>query len=104
SEKLLTEYLSDISFIKSMLREAENISAPCLVLQGEEDYQVSPRNDFSLLKDSLQSRKNWRFVSFPSLTHLFTPGQRSEGNAVYLNPEKVAPQVISEIASFVSSR
>lgn len=102
SDMLMGVYLPYWKWLSSynMLAKAESITAPCLVLQGEEDYQVSMK-DFGLLKDALGSKENWQFFSFPGLTHLFTPGQRSDGNATYLQPEKMDPSVISQISSFI---
>ncbi len=62
---------------------ASEITEPCFVLQGEEDYQVTMA-DFSLWQDTFGNSKNWSFRSYTGLTHLFMPGERANGNAVYL--------------------
>ena len=86
-----------------MIASAKKISEPCLVLQGEEDYQVT-MNDFLQLKNALGGQPNWRFVSCPGLTHAFTPGLKSEGSAVYARTDKMDVQVILEIASQIAGR
>ena len=80
--------------------EAEKITRPVLLLQGEEDYQVT-MTDFSLWQEALRGKDNWRFISYPGLTHTFVPGQKTEGAAVYTRGGKVDPDVIRDIASFV---
>ncbi|MBO2515935.1 MAG: hypothetical protein CW338_01475, partial [Clostridiales bacterium] len=83
-----------------MIAAAKRITAPCLVLQGEEDYQVT-MEDFTLLLNALGDLDNWRFISYPGLTHPFTPGGKQEGSAAYARPEKVAPAVMDDIAAFI---
>ena len=83
-----------------MLQAADGITEPVLLLQGEEDYQVT-MEDFGILGEALGPKENWRMVSFPGLTHIFTPGQKAEGSAFYDGDGKVAEGVILEIAAFI---
>ena len=85
-----------------ILSAAEKITRPCLLLQGEEDYQVT-MEDFSLWKEALGEKDNWKMISYPGLTHCFTAGQKTDGSAVYARPEKMNGQVIEDIAAFVNS-
>ncbi|MBR4711042.1 MAG: alpha/beta fold hydrolase [Clostridia bacterium] len=82
------------------LGAASGITAPCLLLQGEEDYQVT-MTDYAIWQDALGDRDNWQFVSFPGLTHPFTPGLKSEGSAAYARTEKVSDEVIRTVADFI---
>ena len=82
------------------LKEAGMIDAPCLLLQGEEDYQVTMQ-DFDLWKEAIGNRPNWKMISYPGLVHVFVSGTKSEGTSVYLKDEHVDSQVISDIAAFV---
>ena len=82
------------------LDEAGRITAPCLLLQGEEDYQVT-MEDFRIWQEAFAAKENWRLVSYPGLTHPFTPGLKTEASAAYARAEKVDPQVIGDIADFV---
>jgi hypothetical protein len=41
-------------------------------------------------------------ISYPGLTHGFTPGQKTEGSAVYARQETVDGQVIEDIAEFIN--
>ena len=82
------------------LSMAREISVPCLVLQGEEDYQVT-MEDFRIWQDTTEGLDNWEFHSYPGLIHLFIPGEKSEGSMAYNRAGKVDEQVIADIADFV---
>ena len=83
-----------------MLGLAREIAAPCLVMQGEEDYQAT-MEDFSLLQAAVSDRDNWIFISYPGLVHVFITGQKTDGSQVYMKNEKVSPAVIGDLADFV---
>lgn len=76
------------------------ITAPVLVLQGEEDYQVT-MDDFNMWKDAYESSENWEFRSFPGLTHLFMPGSYENGPADYQGEKHIPDEVIDNIAEFI---
>ena len=84
-----------------ILKAAGEMTLPCLLLQGEEDYQVT-MEDFALWKEAFGGKENWKMISYPGLTHCFTSGQKSEGTTVYARPETVDAQVIEDIAAFVN--
>ena len=83
-----------------VLGTAAQIAKPCLLLQGEEDYQVTMA-DFGIWKEAFGGKENWRLISYPGLTHPFTAGQKEEGSAAYMRDAKVDPRVIQDIAAFV---
>ena len=85
------------------LETAKEVTGPCLLLQGEEDYQVTMQ-DFAMWKEALGEKDNWQMKSYPGLTHTFTPGEKSEGAAVYSRPAKVDEQVIEDIAAFIGEQ
>ena len=85
-----------------ILKAAGEIEAPVLLLQGEEDYQVT-MEDFGIWKDAFGDRANWQMISYPGLTHVFMPGQRSAGSASYAGDGRVQENVIRDIASFITS-
>jgi alpha-beta hydrolase superfamily lysophospholipase len=82
--------------------EAKKLSLRILVLQGERDFQV-PMKDFALWKEALGSSKNAMLRSYPSLNHLFVAGEGKSTEAEYRKPGHVAPEVIEEIAKFISA-
>gem|GEM_PF-50339 len=81
---------------------AAEITVPCLVLQGLEDYQVTEK-DLSIWQQAFGQKENWRFIAYPGLTHCFTPGLKTEGAGAYARQEKVDSAVITDIADFVSA-
>lgn len=83
------------------IKEAESIQEPVMVLQGEEDYQVTVEGDYQQWKDGFSDNPNWTFKTYPGLTHLFMKGERKNGPASYSATQNVDPQVISDIADFV---
>lgn len=83
-----------------ILQAAKEIDRPVLLLQGEEDYQVT-LEDFRLWKDALGEKENWRMISYPGLTHIFTAGRKTEGAEVYTRPDRVDARVIRDIADFI---
>ena len=90
--KWLSEY--------DILQEAKEITEPVLLLQGEEDYQVT-MVDFGMWKEAVGEKENWQLISYPGLTHVFMPGQKTEGSSVYTRDGEVDEKVISDIAGFV---
>ncbi len=91
------KWLADYDILKA----AKKIKKPVLLLQGEEDYQVTMK-DLKIWKDAFGEMKNWKMISYPGLTHTFTPGQKTEGSEVYSHEEKVQKDVIKDIALFVT--
>ena len=83
-----------------ILQAADEITEPVLLLQGEEDYQVTTV-DFDIWKETVGAKENWKLISYPGLTHIFMTGQKSEGSAAYSRDGKVDTQVIRDIASFI---
>ena len=83
-----------------ILEAAKEITEPVLLLQGEEDYQVT-MEDFEIWKSAVGEEKNWRMISYPGLTHVFIPGEKTEGSAAYAREGRVREDVILDIASFI---
>ena len=83
-----------------ILQAAKDITRPVLLLQGEEDYQVT-LEDFGIWKDALGEKENWQMISYPGLTHVFTAGRKTEGAEVYSRPGRMDTQVIQDIADFI---
>lgn len=80
--------------------EAAAVSVPCLVLQGEEDYQVT-MEDYEIWKENFTEKENWQFKSYAGLTHLFMPGNKMNGPADYQSEQRVDEQVIADMAEFI---
>lgn len=84
-------------------RTAAGLPIPILVLQGERDYQVR-RADYDGWARVLANRPRDRLKLYPRLNHLFQEGEGPSGPTEYLRPNMhVAPEVISDIASFIAA-
>ena len=83
-----------------ILQAAEEMTQPVLLLQGEEDYQVT-MEDFGIWKEAFGEKENWRMISYPGLTHVFTSGQKTEGSDVYSRSARMEITVIYDIADFI---
>ena len=83
-----------------ILQAAKEIDKPVLLLQGEEDYQVT-MTDFGIWQEAIGEKENWTLISYPGLIHLFITGQKAEGPNAYMKTEKVDEKVISDIAEFI---
>jgi dienelactone hydrolase len=74
---------------------------PMLILQGERDFQVT-MTDFALWKSGLGSRKDVAYHSYAALNHIFVAGEGKSTEAEYRKPGHVAPEVIDDIAKWVT--
>ena len=83
-----------------ILQAAEEMTQPVLLLQGEEDYQVT-MEDFGIWKEAFGEKENWQMISYPGLTHVFTSGQKTEGSDVYSRSARMEITVIYDIADFI---
>lgn len=81
--------------------EADAIEQPCLMLQGEEDYQVT-MEDFYIWQDTYGEKENWEFKSYSELTHLFMAGEKGNGPADYQKKQTVDTRVLHDMAAFIN--
>jgi hypothetical protein len=81
-------------------KDAKELPKPMLILQGERDYQVT-MEDFANWKKALGARKDVKFISYPTLNHLFMEGQGKSVPAEYASPGNVAKVVIDDIVKWV---
>jgi dienelactone hydrolase len=80
---------------------AKKLALPMLILQGERDFQVTMK-DFALWKAAVGANKAVTMRAYPALNHLFVAGEGKGTEAEYRKPGHVAPEVIDDIAKFVS--
>lgn len=80
--------------------EARYIEEPVLLLQGEEDYQVT-MTDFEMWQDAFEGNDLWTFKSFKGLTHTMMPGSKNDGAASYNIPSHISSDVIQSIKEFI---
>ncbi len=83
---------------------ARGLTMPMLFLQGGDDFQVSPKNDFGRWQQALKNKTAVRFHRYPGLNHLFMPAGKSETPADYNIPGHVDAQVIADIAQWIKAQ
>lgn len=82
---------------------AKSLTVPMLILQGGNDFQVSPVLDFDVWKKTLAGKRNVTFHLYPGLSHLFMPGP-TRSPADYAKPAHVDPEVIADIAGWIKAQ
>ncbi|HTR48400.1 MAG TPA: alpha/beta fold hydrolase [Verrucomicrobiae bacterium] len=82
---------------------AQALKIPILIMQGGRDFQVPPATNFDEWKTALAARKNVTFKLYPALNHIFITGAGPSMPQEYDKPGHVDEQVITDIASWVSS-
>lgn len=85
------------------LAEAKALTRPMLILQGGNDFQVSPKLDFDAWRHALAGKPDVTFHLFPGLSHLFMPGP-TRSPADYTQPAHVDPAVIATIAKWIKAQ
>ena len=81
----------------------KKIKQPILILQGERDYQVT-MTDFNLWEQTLNYNPKNKFISYPTLNHLFMSGQGKSTPNEYDTPNNVLGQVILDIVAWIKSQ
>lgn len=80
------------------VKTAEILTVPMLLLQGDKDYQVSPK-EYELWKKALGGNKKVTFMMFPGLYHLFMRGKGTYTD--YNVPSHVSEEVTTTIAKWI---
>ncbi len=81
---------------------ASKYTKPILVLQGSEDFQVSPTKDFEAFKEALKGNPKAQFVLYDGLNHLFMQSNGQKTVEEYKTPGKVDQKIIDDIATFIN--
>ncbi|MPY86577.1 MAG: alpha/beta fold hydrolase [Luteitalea sp.] len=81
---------------------AASLKIPVLVLQGERDYQVTTDN-FAAWQEALGDRTA-TFKLYPTLNHLFLPGEGKSTPAEYQRAGHIPDAVIDDIATWLKAR
>lgn len=85
-------------------QEAATISKPMFFLQGDKDCQVTLA-DFELWKKSLESKPQVKLTRYATLNHLFMTVEGTSTGAEYGKPgQRVAPEVIQDLAAWITGR
>lgn len=82
------------------VQTAKKLTLPVLILNGERDYQVMPK-EFAEWQKQLEGHKNISFKLYPKLNHLFLEGEGKPGPAEYEHPGHVPQYVIDDLVKFI---
>lgn len=84
----------------------EKVKVPVLALNGENDVQISSKENLALISAALQKGGNKDFTvkSFPKLNHLFQTSETGLPNEYGKIEETIAPQVLETVADWILKR
>jgi fermentation-respiration switch protein FrsA (DUF1100 family) len=85
-----------------VVKSADTIDKPLLIIQGESDYQV-PMRDFNALKDTLGDKENITMISYKGRGHLMTKSSDKPAPSDYDSELHVNEKVIDDIAQFINN-
>lgn len=87
----------------SPLEDLENYDEPVLILQGEEDFQVTMEGDYLPFKEKYGQNDNFTFISFPTLNHLFIKTEEGvfHWTDEYNKPGFVDEEVIVSLSDWI---
>jgi hypothetical protein len=83
------------------VKTAQGLSLPILILQGEQDYQVTMA-DVNIWKPALEGKPNVSIKVYPDVNHLFMSGS-GKGPSEYMERSNVSEEVVNDIAKWVKS-
>jgi dienelactone hydrolase len=81
---------------------ARSLDMPLLVLQAGRDYQVTAADDYALWQAALADRPNAALKLYPSLYHLFIPGEGPSTPQEYMVEGHIPAEVIGDMASWIT--
>lgn len=84
------------------LATAKKLTLPILILAGDRDFQVLPK-EFSEWQKQLGGHKNVVLKSYPKLNHLFLEGEGRPNIKDYEVPGHVPQYVIDDITGFIKN-
>ena len=96
-------YLKHMGGISEIGAALESGGLSLLIMQGENDVQVSMEEDFAAWRNALEGEGDFTFISYPGLNHLFMAGEGTIADAMqsYQQPAVVDSAVINDIAEWI---
>lgn len=85
------------------LAYAKKFTKKILVIQGENDFQVSVQ-DFNIWRAALVTNKNVSFKLYPDLNHLLSSQKQRGTGMQYRTPANVSAKLIDDIAIWIKGK
>ena len=85
----------------SPAQTAAKLAIPMLILQGERDYQVT-LDDLKGWRDALESHHGVTIKSYPTLNHLFLPGEGKSTPSEYERAGQIPDFVLDDITGWIN--
>ncbi len=84
----------------------EKVKIPVLAINGENDLQVSSKENLKIIAAALKKsgNKDYTIKSFPKLNHLFQTSETGSPGEYGTIEETIAPQVLETIADWIVKR
>lgn len=82
---------------------AKKQTGPLLILQGENDWQVT-LEQFEGWKKALSKRKDVEFKSYPKVNHLLAEYDEVSIGAEYIQPSNVSKNMIDDMANWIKKK
>jgi pimeloyl-ACP methyl ester carboxylesterase len=84
----------------------EKVKIPVLALNGENDTQVSAKENLSLIAAALKAggNRDYTVKSFPKLNHLFQMSQTGLPSEYGEIEETISPQILETVSSWILAR
>lgn len=84
----------------------EKVKIPVLALNGENDVQISSKENLALISAALKAggNKDYTVKSFPKLNHLFQTSQTGLPDEYGKIEETIAPQILETISDWILKR
>jgi uncharacterized protein len=82
---------------------ARSQHTPMLILQGENDWQVS-MEQFDGWKEALKDRTDVEYKSYPKVNHLLSEYDGVSTGLEYTQPANVSPQIIEDTAAWIKKQ
>jgi dienelactone hydrolase len=93
-------YLRDLDDYDPLLT-ARQLNVPTLILHGDRDYQVTAK-DLTAWQMGLSGLQHVTVRTYPGLNHFFVAGTGRSSPSEYARPGRVAPNVIHDIADWIT--
>jgi fermentation-respiration switch protein FrsA (DUF1100 family) len=94
-------YWTDLNSYKPA-EAAARLTVPMLILQGERDYQVT-LEDLQGWRDALAGHARVTIKSYPTLNHLFLPGEGKSTPSEYEKAGHIPDFVFDDIAEWINT-